>query len=226
METRYTRYESEISPLRIKTSTLFLRLYTRHIDLPVTQKTATLYHDLLSKWYDLVTSFICPAQVYKLLVKEAVPANSVMLDLCCGTGNIACAAAEKAREVVGVDASPGMLAKAGEKVEREGIKNIQFILGDVREKLAFADNSFDVVTAGFSVPANIPLFQDCNEKILNETYRVLRENGSLWILTCSHEVSGVYLSGEEYETLFSEAGYRYMEMKTINDLYVIVSARK
>lgn len=125
-----------------------------------------------------------------------------------------------------MDASQGMLSKAKRKAEKKKIRNIKFIHGDVRERLDFADENFDVVTAGLSVPAKIPLFHNHNENIMKETYRVLKNNGQLGIFTVWHEISDIYLSGEELENLLSKAGYKYMEMKNVNNLYTIVSAKK
>lgn len=228
MKTKYTKHDIEISPIRRKIGKFSLQAYSRHIDLPVSQGIANLYHNVFSKFYDLFTPLIDPAyhKVYRLLVEENIPVGSKVLDLCCGTGNITFATAKRANDVVGLDASWGMLSKAREKVEKMGIRNVKFIYGDVRQRLDFADESFDVVTAVFSVPAKIPLFQDYNEDIMKETHRVLKKRGKLGLLTCWHEISDVYLSGEEYENLLSKTGYKYMEVKNVNNLYTIVSAKK
>lgn len=204
----------------------YLKL-SQYVRLPVSQGIANCYHDLFSKVYDQVV-FLLPKyyEIIDMIVEAHVPKNSTVLDLCCGTGNIALAAANKANKVIGLDASQGMLSKARNKAEREGIRNVEFVYADVKERLDFDNGSFDVVTAGWSVPTNIPLFQDKNKAIMRETYRVTRNHGKLILFEGLHEITDMYLSGEEYDHLLSETGYSDIELNNINDLYALVSAKK
>lgn len=91
-----------------------------------------------------------------------------VLDLCCGTGDLARVIKKIEPEtiVVGVDFSQNMLDIAKSKSS-----NIQFIHADAT-KLPFEDNSFDIVTMGFGL-RNIPNA----EKAVEEIYRVLKPNG-------------------------------------------------
>lgn len=57
-----------------------------------------------------------------------------VLDVATGTGWVALAAAAMAGPrgtVVGIDLSPGMIARAREKARRRGLSNVAFRLGDV-----------------------------------------------------------------------------------------------
>jgi ubiquinone/menaquinone biosynthesis C-methylase UbiE len=76
-----------------------------------------LYHDIFSRFYDLTVPFFTPPyyQVIESLVDENVPTGSKVLDLCTGTGNVASAAAKRAKEVIGLDVSQRMLSKARKK---------------------------------------------------------------------------------------------------------------
>lgn len=102
------------------------------------------------------------------------PHDSV-LDLCCGTGDLARLVKKFQPEahVTGIDFSEKMLEIAISKnPENNPLKQIKYIQGDVTN-LPYEDNSFDFVTMGFGL-RNIANA----EKAVEEAYRVLRPNGS------------------------------------------------
>lgn len=80
-------------------------------------------------------------------VEEARAAGSPVLELGCGTGRLLIPVAEAGLAIVGLDASPDMLAIAGDKLERCGsdIQNrVQLVRGDMRD---FAlSGAFSLVT--------------------------------------------------------------------------------
>jgi SAM-dependent methyltransferase len=100
-----------------------------------------------------------------------------VLDVACGTGVLACTAAERvgARgSVVGLDANPQMLAVA----RRKPARNIEWVDGRA-ESLPFADASFDVVVSQFGF-----MFFDDHVQALREMMRVLRPGGRLAVAVC------------------------------------------
>lgn len=76
--------------------------------------------------------------------------TDVVLDVAAGTGEpgFTIAAQLKGGKVIFSDLSDEMLAVAREKSERNGIKNVEFVAGDVCE-LPFEDNTFDAVSCRF-----------------------------------------------------------------------------
>jgi demethylmenaquinone methyltransferase / 2-methoxy-6-polyprenyl-1,4-benzoquinol methylase len=94
-----------------------------------------------------------------------------VLDVCCGTGDLALAASEAGGRVTGLDFSAPMLERA-----RGKSSEIDWIGGDALA-LPFADGSFDAVTIGFGL-RNLPNV----ERGLAELRRVLRPGGRLAIL--------------------------------------------
>ena len=94
-----------------------------------------------------------------------------VLDVCCGTGDLAVAAAEAGGHVTGLDFSEPMLERA-----RRKSAEIEWVEGDALA-LPFADGSFDAVTVGFGV-RNLPDI----EAGLAELRRVLRPEGRLAVL--------------------------------------------
>jgi demethylmenaquinone methyltransferase/2-methoxy-6-polyprenyl-1,4-benzoquinol methylase len=104
-------------------------------------------------------------------VDAVVRPGDRVLDSCCGTGDLAIAAAAAGGKVAGVDFSPRMLERARRKAPQ-----IEWLEGDAMA-LPFADGSFDAATVGFGV-RNL----DDLEGGLRELRRVLRTEGRVAIL--------------------------------------------
>jgi demethylmenaquinone methyltransferase/2-methoxy-6-polyprenyl-1,4-benzoquinol methylase len=101
----------------------------------------------------------------------AVRPGDRVLDVCCGTGDLAIAARAAGGDVTGLDFSEPMLERARRKAAE-----IEWVEGDALA-LPFADESFDAVTVGFGV-RNLPNA----ERGLAELRRVLRPGGRLAVL--------------------------------------------
>jgi demethylmenaquinone methyltransferase / 2-methoxy-6-polyprenyl-1,4-benzoquinol methylase len=104
-------------------------------------------------------------------VAAVVAPGKRVLDACCGTGDLAIAAQARGADVVGLDFSEAMLARA----RRKG-SGVEWVQGDVLA-LPFEDGSFDAATVGFGV-RNV---EDLSGA-LRELRRVLRPGGRLAIL--------------------------------------------
>src|SRR5262249_45719532 len=106
----------------------------------------------------------------------AIKSGDKVLDVACGTGVLACAAADRvgpAGKVTGLDANPDMLGGARRK---RGIIDWQ----DGRaEALPFADATFDAVASQFGI-----MFFNDRPGALREMMRVLRPGGRLAVAAC------------------------------------------
>lgn len=107
----------------------------------------------------------------RLAVEGVVQPGDRVLDACCGTGDLALAAAREGGRVTGLDFSPRMLERARRKSAA-----VEWVEGDVLA-LPFSDGSFDAATVGFGVRNVADL-----EAGLRELRRVLRPGGRLAIL--------------------------------------------
>ncbi|MEP7273412.1 MAG: methyltransferase domain-containing protein [Acidobacteriota bacterium] len=103
-----------------------------------------------------------------------------VLDVACGTGNLAIPAARAGAVVTGVDIAPNLLEQGRSRARTEGLK-IQFDEGDA-ENLPYDDHSFDAVVSMFGV-----MFAPRPEKVVSELNRVCRAGGRIslanWIPT-------------------------------------------
>jgi len=118
----------------------------------------------------------------KLVRACRISAETRVLDLCAGTGDVSFAIADQAHpaEVVVTDFTPEMLAIAERKApDHPGPTKFTFQLADAQD-LPFDDESFDVVTVAFGV-RNLPE----RERNFAEVLRVLKPGGRYIILEFS-----------------------------------------
>jgi demethylmenaquinone methyltransferase/2-methoxy-6-polyprenyl-1,4-benzoquinol methylase len=117
--------------------------------------------------------------------------DTLVLDLCCGTGDLAMTFARvgKAR-IVGADFSHAMLARARQKVSTPTYLNAKterppaFAEADAL-RLPFADRAFDLVATAFGF-RNLANYEDG----LKEIRRVLKPGGTLAILDFTEPPAG------------------------------------
>jgi demethylmenaquinone methyltransferase/2-methoxy-6-polyprenyl-1,4-benzoquinol methylase len=107
----------------------------------------------------------------RLTAEAVVRPGDVVLDACCGTGDLAIAAARVGGRVTGLDFSEPMLERARRKAPE-----LEWVRGDLLE-LPFGDASFEAATVGFGV-RNVDDLQGA----LSELRRVLGPDGRLGIL--------------------------------------------
>lgn len=106
----------------------------------------------------------------QFIVRLNLQPGDKLLDVACGTGNLAIPAARAGAIVTGVDIAPNSLAVASERAQQEGLR-VQFDEGDA-EELPYADGQFDVVVSMFGA-----MFAPRPEKTVAELARVCRSGG-------------------------------------------------
>jgi len=107
----------------------------------------------------------------RLTARAVVRRGGKILDACCGTGDLALAGRAAGGDVVGVDFSEAMLARARRKAPE-----MEWVQADAAA-LPFPDESFDAVTVGFGIRNLADL-----EGGLRELARVLKPGGRLGCL--------------------------------------------
>jgi SAM-dependent methyltransferase len=99
-------------------------------------------------------------------------AGDRVLDVACGSGNLAIPAARTGATVTGVDIATNLLEQARERAKSEGL-TIQFDEGDA-EQLPYADAAFDVVITMYGA-----MFAPRPELVAAELVRVCRPGGRI-----------------------------------------------
>ncbi len=85
----------------------------------------------------------------RALAAAAITPDMAVLDVACGPGIVACAAAPLARHITGIDLTPAMIDQAHERQRNAGLDNITWQVGDATH-LPFEDGRFDVVLTRYS----------------------------------------------------------------------------
>jgi len=126
------------------------------------------------------------------LVTKTNPEN--VLDIATGTGDLAILMAQtKAKKIVGLDISEGMLEIGKIKIEEKNLsQTIEMVLGD-SENIPFEDNFFDAITVAFGVRNFEHL-----EKGLSEILRVLKPGGIFVVLETSVPEKTPYKQGYNF----------------------------
>ena len=134
-----------------------------------------------ARWYDALVWALTlgreRALRERMLALAPPRAGDAVLDVGCGTGTLAIAAARRAGDtgsVCGIDASPEMIARATTKARKAGVP-VDFRVAAV-EALPFPDARFDLVLSTLMLH-HLP--RAAREAALSEARRVLRPGGRL-----------------------------------------------
>ncbi|MCC7008053.1 MAG: ubiquinone/menaquinone biosynthesis methyltransferase [Acidobacteria bacterium] len=123
--------------------------------------------------YDLITrllSFGCDQRWKRMLVRRAGVAPGMrVLDLACGTGDLAELMSRRGATVIGLDFTAPMIARA----RRKGIDHASWVVGDMTH-LPLPAEAFDVVTIGYGLRNVVDL-----PRALDEIAATLRPGGVL-----------------------------------------------
>jgi demethylmenaquinone methyltransferase / 2-methoxy-6-polyprenyl-1,4-benzoquinol methylase len=156
-------------------------------------------YDLLNHLLSLELDRWWRARVTRKLAPILNRGDAWVLDLCCGTGDLALSfeRSGKAR-IIGADFAHPMLVRAIEKSAQQAAGNearlIPFLEADALG-LPFADSSFDLVTTAFGF-RNLANY----ESGLREIHRVLKPGGAIAILEFTEPPD--HLLGELYRWYF------------------------
>jgi demethylmenaquinone methyltransferase/2-methoxy-6-polyprenyl-1,4-benzoquinol methylase len=136
--------------------------------------------------YDVITRVLSfggdQAWKERLMSRANIQPGVHVLDLACGTGDLALLAAARGAAVVGLDFTPRMIELAREK---SGARKVLWIVGDMG-RLPVVAGRFECVTTGYGL-RNVPDL----EHALAEIFRVLIAGGRLYSLDFNRPESAV-----------------------------------
>jgi len=108
--------------------------------------------------------------------------EGIFLDLGCGIGRIVRYVAPRVKEYWGLDISENMIKLATE--EHRNYDNVRFVVGNGTDLECLNDETFDYVFTFLLFQHILPIN---TESYVNETYRVLKKEGTFFCLTVPTE---------------------------------------
>ncbi|MBB5896511.1 class I SAM-dependent methyltransferase [Kutzneria kofuensis] len=145
--------------------------------------------DALLPFYDLFTAALGAAAIHRTLIEQAeLTAGQRVLEIGCGTGNVAIRVkrTHPGVELVGSDPDPLALARARRKAR--GLNGIRFERG-YAQRLPHPDGSFDRVLSALMLHH---LDHDTRVAAAAEVVRVLRPGGSLHLVDFAGHKHGIH----------------------------------
>lgn len=147
--------------------------------------------------YEMVAAHLMPLAEALLSAMEIAGVSlrgAKVLDVGCGTGNVALAAAARGAHVTGLDPSERLLGVAADRARDAGV-TLDLVLGDAQTML-FPDDSFDVVVSCVGV-----VFAPDHEAAAREMLRVSRDDGVVSVLAWQPAADSDPFAGPVLETL-------------------------
>ena len=154
----------------------------------------------------------------RLIHLSGVKTTDTVLDIACGSGIVACAFAEHAGQVTGIDITAGMIEEAKKLQQKKGLNNMQWHIGEV-EALPFESNSFSIVVSRFGFHHFLE-----QAKVLAEMARVCKKDGCVLVVDVALPADKVNaynrmeklrdpshtaaLTHKQFISLFEEAGLK------------------
>lgn len=136
-------------------------------------------YDFLNHFLSLGIDKVWRKKAIKFLAN--IKQNPVLLDIACGTGDLAIEALTlNPEKIVGLDISDEMLKIGRKKIDKKNVSHIISLQKGDAENISFDNNFFDGITVAFGVRN----FENLS-KGLAEMHRVLKHGGHIVILEFS-----------------------------------------
>jgi ubiquinone/menaquinone biosynthesis C-methylase UbiE len=110
---------------------------------------------------------------------SGVSGTDTVLDVACGPGLVACAFAQRARHVTGVDITPAMIEQARQLQKGKGLSNLTWQVGDVLP-LPYGDSAFSMVITRYTFHHFVH-----PQAVLSEMKRVCVPSGKVVVIDAS-----------------------------------------
>ncbi|TAN21161.1 MAG: class I SAM-dependent methyltransferase [Actinomycetota bacterium] len=115
-------------------------------------------------------------RVIEALIAKANPTSECeVLDLGCGSGQLAIPVSNKVKSVIGVDISPRMIELLNSKLTQNGLGNVKTMTASIQE-LEFAKGSFDLILSNYALHH---LSDEQKRWVVSQGFHWLKPNGRM-----------------------------------------------
>lgn len=179
------------------------------------------FYDLIGRFYDVLYHRLIRGYVESAgtLMNEVIEEGDLVLDVGCGTGLLTYLAEPKAKGVIGIDLSMGMLQKARKKQYPE--QNLLFVNGDAL-KLPLKPE-FDCCVSAFML---VMLPKEMRWKVIDEMYRLLKPGGRVAFLTSRREMGAQWFSDVEWREGLRRIGLEEIHVSLEGDVFMNITGTK
>lgn len=159
------------------------------------------------------------------LIKKLEP-GSAILDLGCGTGEMAESLSDQGYTVTGIDINEKAISQNKLKPTK-----INYVISDITDVLPFADKSFDAIIMSFVLVNIMPLPK--RETLILELNRVLKSGGLIWVneslvsddYNKRYELSRPFVN-EKYNFFVFKEGTSSSSIKTLEQMRKAIEENK
>lgn len=124
-------------------------------------------------------------RILNLIQTLAIPQGSRLLELGCGTGDLAIFLAQQGFAAYGIDIAPTAIAWATEKATQQAT-TVNFTIGNVLDLSAYSDQFFQLVIDGLCLHC---IIGSDRQRCLANIYRILEPGGCFFVQTMCGEVN-------------------------------------
>ncbi len=137
-----------------------------------------------------------------------LPKGSMILDVGAGRGRLSFSLHSIGFHVIGLEKNPDLVRKGNEEIKNKGIgSEMRFLHGDALA-MPLADSSFNAVVAVGFMHHLLPSHHD---EFLREVFRVLKNDGFLYLVVLSSETERFYTYNPKHDGVMDRVvdGVRY-----------------
>ena len=179
------------------------------------------FYDVIGRFYDLLYHRLIRGYVESAgaLMDEVIEEGDMVLDVGCGTGLLTYLAEPKAKGVVGIDLSMGMLQKARRKKKLD--QNLLFLNGDALNLPLKPE--FDCCVSAFML---VMLPKEKRWQVIQQMYGLLKPGGRVAFLTSRRDLGSQWFSGQEWKEGLKKIGLEHVQVSFEGDVFMNITGIK